>query len=165
MSDQAKARLEEERKNWRKDHPFGFFAKPTVTPDGNLNLMKWEFGIPGKKNTPWQIGVYTGELTFSNDYPINPPTVKFVPTIFHPNVHVSGVANANALFEDCHQPTFTITDVLFRIQTFLSEPNPRHSADITASIFYNDHRDSYNKLVLRKARSSHLEFWGGKYCF
>ena len=48
MSGIAQARLSEERKAWRKDHPFGFIARPMKNPDGSLNLMLWEYGIPGK---------------------------------------------------------------------------------------------------------------------
>lgn len=48
MSGIALARLSEERKNWRKDHPPAFYAKPTKKPDGSINLMCWETGIPGK---------------------------------------------------------------------------------------------------------------------
>lgn len=71
MSGIAVARLGEERKAWRKDHPFvsiffcllfpiaqflrkiiysqGFVARPTKNPDGTLNLMVWDCAIPGKK--------------------------------------------------------------------------------------------------------------------
>ncbi len=49
MSGIALGRLAEERKSWRKDHPFGFIAKPTKNQDGSLNLMNWECFIPGKK--------------------------------------------------------------------------------------------------------------------
>lgn len=45
----AIARLNEERKNWRKDHPQGFYAKLTKKSDGSLNIMSWECGIPGKR--------------------------------------------------------------------------------------------------------------------
>lgn len=48
MSSIATTRLAEERKNWRKDHPFGFFAKPSSTVvDGinTLNLLHWTAGI------------------------------------------------------------------------------------------------------------------------
>jgi len=41
MSGIAQARLAEERKLWRKDHPFGFVARPMTMPDGNLNLVSW----------------------------------------------------------------------------------------------------------------------------
>jgi ubiquitin-conjugating enzyme E2 I len=27
----------------------GFYAKPTKAPDGSMNLMEWEVGIPGKE--------------------------------------------------------------------------------------------------------------------
>jgi len=48
MSGICKTRLQEERKQWRKDHPYGFYAKPENT-DGGLNLMVWNVGIPGPK--------------------------------------------------------------------------------------------------------------------
>ena len=42
MSGIARGRLSEERKCWRKDHPFGFIAKPKKNADGTINLMEWE---------------------------------------------------------------------------------------------------------------------------
>jgi ubiquitin-conjugating enzyme E2 I len=64
MSGIAQARLSEERKAWRKDHPFGFIARPSKNPDGTMNLMIWEYGIPGKKSTPWENGMYRGQMIF-----------------------------------------------------------------------------------------------------
>lgn len=49
MSGIAVGRLQQERKDWRQDHPHGFFAKPTVS-NGQTNVMRWECGIPGKAN-------------------------------------------------------------------------------------------------------------------
>lgn len=49
MSSIATGRLTEERKNWRKDHPPGFYARPAKKSDGTLNIMQWETGIPGKE--------------------------------------------------------------------------------------------------------------------
>jgi len=81
MSGIAIARLSEERKGWRKDHPFvrvgffglfckqvnnhewfyvkGFVARPTKNPDGTLNLMNWECAIPGKKTV--SLILYSGD--------------------------------------------------------------------------------------------------------
>jgi hypothetical protein len=44
----ARGRLSEERKNWRKDHPYGFYARPESQGDGSSNIMKWNAGVPGK---------------------------------------------------------------------------------------------------------------------
>jgi ubiquitin-conjugating enzyme E2 I len=48
MSSIAVARLNEERKNWRKDHPPEFWARPMKGKDNSADLMIWEAGIPGK---------------------------------------------------------------------------------------------------------------------
>ena len=45
MSGIALSRLAQERKAWRKDHPFGFVAVPTKNPDGTMNLMNWEINV------------------------------------------------------------------------------------------------------------------------
>lgn len=52
MSGIAIGRLTQERKNWRNDHPVGFYAKPTKKKDNSTNLMFWETGIPGKEGAP-----------------------------------------------------------------------------------------------------------------
>ena len=79
------------RKQWRRDHPFGFFAKPVRTAQGVLDLKKWECGVPGKDKTLWEGGLFkldvlfpdgksgrckcfTPEvLTYTLEYPTKPP--------------------------------------------------------------------------------------------
>lgn len=84
-------RLQEERKQWRRDHPFGFYAKPQRNAQGVLDLKVWECGIPGKEKTLWEGGLFKLsvifpdgkipgyiqiediELTFNPEYPTKPP--------------------------------------------------------------------------------------------
>lgn len=78
------------RKQWRRDHPFGFFAKPVRTAQGVLDLKKWECGVPGKDKTLWEGGLfkldvlfpdgmlgsckqYTSMLNYTLEYPTKPP--------------------------------------------------------------------------------------------
>ncbi len=58
MSGLAQKRLMEERKTWRRDHPYGFGARPMTNDDGSMNLLKWEAGIPGKQGVSY-IQTYT----------------------------------------------------------------------------------------------------------
>merc|ERR1712071_520536 len=95
MSGIAIARLSEERKGWRKEHPFGFVARPTKNTDGTLNLMNWECAIPGKKGTAWENGLYKIRMIFKDDYPSSPPKCKFEPPLFHPNVYPSGTVSSH----------------------------------------------------------------------
>lgn len=83
-------RLQEERKQWRKDHPFGFYAKPERGANGVMNLKAWECGIPGKDKTLWEGGLFKlsvvfpdgkldrlqhpkTKLTMTTEYPTKPP--------------------------------------------------------------------------------------------
>lgn len=52
------------RKQWRKDHPFGFWARPVKNAQGVLDLKVWECGIPGKEKTIWEGGLFKMTMTF-----------------------------------------------------------------------------------------------------
>ena len=65
MAGITRGRLSEERKAWRRDHPFGFFARPSSSGDGATNLMCWDAGVPGKKGTDWEGGLFKVRMEFS----------------------------------------------------------------------------------------------------
>lgn len=52
------------RKQWRRDHPFGFFAKPMRNSQGVMDLKKWDCGVPGKDKTIWEGGLFKLEVIF-----------------------------------------------------------------------------------------------------
>ena len=67
-----------ERKNWRKDHPKNFIAKPMTGLDGTANLLKWECRIPGREGSPWAGGEYIVRLDFPCKlYFVIPPFFKW----------------------------------------------------------------------------------------
>nr|ACO10016.1 SUMO-1-conjugating enzyme UBC9 [Osmerus mordax] len=137
MSGIALSRLSQERKAWRKDHPFGFVAVPTKNPDGTMNLMNWECAIPGKKGTLWEGGQYKLRMLFKDDYPSSPPKCKFEPPIFHPNVYPSGTVCLSILEEDKDwRPAITIKQILLGIQELLNEPNIQDPAQAEAYTIY-----------------------------
>ncbi len=152
MSGFAQGRLVEERKNWRKDHPVNFFARPKKKQDNSNDLMNWEAGIPGKAGTAWESGIYKLTMCFSEDYPVKAPLCKFTPAIFHPNVFTSGnicldVLNAN------WRPSISIKQLLQSIQTLLSEPNADHITDQPeASRLYKSNRAEFDKRVRAQAK-------------
>ena len=74
----AQGRLREERKLWRRDHPIGFWARPLANNDdaAATSSWTWEAGVPGKKGTNWEGGVYKVQMEFSDEYPSRPPKCK-----------------------------------------------------------------------------------------
>uniref|UniRef100_T1JNG3 UBC core domain-containing protein n=1 Tax=Strigamia maritima TaxID=126957 RepID=T1JNG3_STRMM len=153
MSGIAIARLAEERKAWRKDHPFGFVARPTKNSDGTLNLMNWECAIPGKKGTTWDGGLYKLRMVFKDDYPSSPPKCKFEPPLFHPNVYPSGTVCLSLLDDDKDwRPAITIKQILLGVQDLLNDPNIKDPAQAEAYTIYCQNRLEYEKRVRAQAK-------------
>lgn len=153
MSNLCKLRLQEERKQWRKDHPWGFFAKPTRAADGSLDLMLWTAGIPGKPNTLWENAVFPVTIAFPEDYPLKPPKVKFPAGFYHPNVYPSGTVCLSILNDETDwRPAITLKQIVLGIQELLDTPNPDSPAQEPAWKMFGKDRAAYDKKVKEQAK-------------
>jgi len=147
----GRQRLMEERKAWRKDHPIGFYARP-VSKDGEVNIMVWECGIPGKEGTPWEGGVYKLMLEFPEAYPSLPPKCRFTPPLFHPNVYPSGTVCLSILDPDKGwRSAITVRQVLVGIQDLLNNPNSDDPANSPAYSLYVQDKVKYRQKILQVA--------------
>ncbi|KAI5957085.1 hus5 [Candida jiufengensis] len=146
-------RLQEERKQWRKDHPFGFFAKPLKSQDGSLDLTSWTAGIPGKSNTLWEGGLYPIKIDFPEEYPSKPPKVKFPPGFYHPNVYPSGTICLSILNEDQDwKPAITLKQIVLGVQELLDTPNPDSPAQEPAWKTFSKDKSAYEKKIKEQAK-------------
>eukprot|EP00826_Nyctotherus_ovalis_P041648 TRINITY_DN4232_c0_g1_i18.p1 TRINITY_DN4232_c0_g1~~TRINITY_DN4232_c0_g1_i18.p1 ORF type:complete len:179 (+),score=50.38 TRINITY_DN4232_c0_g1_i18:113-649(+) len=151
----SKERLLQERKQWRRDHPHGFYAKPVTSEDGTVNLYKWEAGIPGKEKTLWEGGVYKLVIEFSEDYPNKPPKCKFSPVLFHPNIYPSGTVCLSILSEDeGWKPSLSLKEILLGIQYLLDHPNTSSPAQAEPYRMYMDNKSAYEDKVRLQAREN-----------
>ncbi|MED6112531.1 hypothetical protein PIB30_062528 [Stylosanthes scabra] len=51
------------------------------------NIFKWTALIKGPSETPFEGGVFQLAFSVPEQYPLQPPQVRFLTKIFHPNVH------------------------------------------------------------------------------
>lgn len=149
-------RLKKERAEWRKNHPYGFVAKPITSNDGSFNMLKWECEIPGPKGSVWEGGIYRLTMDFANDYPVRyfisesrPPKCVFKPVLPHPNIYPSGTVCLSILNdEEDWKPHITIRQLLLGIQKLLAdEPNINSPAQQEPLNLYKNNREEYNKRV------------------
>ncbi|BFZ61909.1 SUMO conjugating enzyme Hus5 [Saitoella coloradoensis] len=153
MSGLSRNRLQEERKQWRRDHPFGFWAKPNKAEDGAMDLMNWSVGIPGKTGTLWEGGLYKLAMIFPEEYPSKPPKCKFTPPLFHPNVYPSGTVCLSILNEEeGWKPAITIKQILLGVQDLLDNPNPESPAQAEAYTMFKKDREGYERRVKAQAK-------------
>ena len=157
-----KERLLQERKNWRKNHPFGFIAKPIKDGNDEINLYKWKWIIPGTKDTIWDGAQLQLFMEFSEEYfyliwwikllnfeyPNKPPKCQFVPPLPHPNIYPSGTVCLSILSEDEDwKPSITIPTILKGIQDLLDNPNADSPAQLNALKSYTENREEYEKNI------------------
>ncbi|KWU44152.1 ubiquitin-conjugating enzyme 9 [Rhodotorula sp. JG-1b] len=147
MSGISERRLAEERKQWRKDHPYGFWAKPKKAADGTLDMKTWETGIPGKEGTIWEGAVYPVTLLFPDDYPSKPPKCKF------PANYPSGTVCLSILNEEkSWRPAITVKQILLGIQDLLDAPNADDPAQLEAYTTFKKDKAAYEKRVKQQAK-------------
>lgn len=93
MTSVAAKRLFMEYKNLTKDSPEGITAGPVNEDD----MYIWEALIEGPDGTPFEGGVFPAELKFPKDYPLMPPTMRFLCDVWHPNGEPSQAVSCHML--------------------------------------------------------------------
>ena len=53
------------------------------------NLQSWRVTIIGPAESPYEGGVFPTRLDFPEQFPLMPPTLKFLCPMWHPNIHPS----------------------------------------------------------------------------
>lgn len=107
--------------------------------------------ILGGANTPYEKGVFKLEVTIPERYPFEPPQIRFLTPIYHPNIDSAGRICLDALKlppKGAWRPSLNIATVLTSIQVLMAEPNPDDPlmADISSEFKYN------KPLFLKNAR-------------
>ncbi|KJR81846.1 ubiquitin-conjugating enzyme E2 A [Sporothrix schenckii 1099-18] len=169
MSTAARRRLMRDFKRMQTDPPAGVSASPI--PD---NVMTWNAVIIGPADTPFEDGTFRLVMTFDEQYPNKPPSVKFLSTMFHPNVYGTGELCLDIL-QNRWSPTYDVAAVLTSIQrwaarkqwhhlprrgyftnvaSLLNDPNTSSPANVEASNLYKDSRKEYHKRVRETVEKS-----------
>ena len=93
----ASKRLFQEYKQLLTSPPEGITAGPVNEDD----LFVWEAMIQGPDETPFEGGIFPATLTFPKDYPLNPPKMRFLGSLYHPN-------GKHILVVEVHKLTITV---------------------------------------------------------
>jgi len=168
----AEARLQAERKDWRKERPEHFVAKPQNRADGSQNLFVWDIKIPARPTSVWAPGLFAGTMTFTADYPNKPPVVKFHKVagepLFHPNVYTDGGVCLSIINPEGSRHAYgtggtwkasmNIKQVLLALQIFLDEATSMAAGRDVPYKLYNSDRPEYNRRVKAQvAKAEHYE--------
>merc|ERR1712113_901225 len=98
-------------------------------------------------------GTFKLTISFTEEYPNKPPTVRFVSKMFHPNVYADGGICLDIL-QNRWSPTYDVAAILTSVQSLLNDPNTSSPANVEASNLYKDNRKEYTKRVRETVEKS-----------
>ncbi|KAM3546918.1 hypothetical protein ARSEF1564_000231 [Beauveria bassiana] len=158
----AHRRLLQEYRALTNNSPEGITAGPVSEDD----ILRWECLIQGPEGTPFEGGVFPAELKFPKDYPLAPPTMRFLCDIWHPNVYSSGLVCISILhapgddpnhYEHASErwsPIQSVEKILISVMSMLAEPNDESPANVEAAKMWRERRAEYENVVRGGVRRS-----------
>ncbi|XP_012077418.1 protein PEROXIN-4 isoform X1 [Jatropha curcas] len=88
------------------------------------NIFKWTALIKGPTETPYEGGVFQLAFSVPEQYPLQPPQVRFLTKIFHPNVHFKTGEICLDILKNAWSPAWTLQSVCRAIIALMAHPEP-----------------------------------------
>ncbi|SBS85064.1 ubiquitin-conjugating enzyme, putative [Plasmodium ovale curtisi] len=111
------------------------------------NIFEWVGFIKGPMGTPYEDGHFILDITIPNDYPYNPPKIKFNTKIWHPNISSQTGAICLDVLKSEWSPALTIRTALLSIQALLSDPQPDDPQDAEVAKMYKENYSLFVKTA------------------
>ncbi|CEO97498.1 E2 ubiquitin-conjugating enzyme [Plasmodiophora brassicae] len=112
------------------------------------DLTRWRAFLPGPPGTPYEGVFFELALTATSTYPVEPPKIKFVTPIFHPNINYKTGEICLDILKAEWSPVWTLLSACRAISAMLSNPEADSPLNCDAGnlIRHNDMR-GYNSLA------------------
>merc|ERR1712083_266468 len=103
--------------------------------------------IKGPPDTPYEGGTFQVEIKIPDTYPFNPPKVKFVTKVWHPNISSVTGAICLDILKDQWAAAMTLRTVLLSIQAMLAAPEPDDPQDAVVARQYQENNQIFRETA------------------
>ncbi|XP_046663726.1 ubiquitin-conjugating enzyme E2-22 kDa isoform X3 [Homalodisca vitripennis] len=109
--------------------------------DDNYTELKGE--IAGPPDTPYEGGNFVLEIKVPETYPFNPPKVRFITKIWHPNISSVTGAICLDILKDQWAAAMTLRTVLLSLQALMAAAEPDDPQDAVVARQYKDNQEMF----------------------
>eukprot|EP00794_Sanderia_malayensis_P007352 gene7352-8171_t len=114
--------------------------------NGSYSRLRGE--ISGPPDTPYEGGRFVVDIEIPETYPFNPPKVKFLTRVWHPNISSVTGAICLDILKDQWAAAMTLRTVLISIQALLASPEPSDPQDAVVARQYRENTEAF-KITAR----------------
>ncbi|XP_054710006.1 ubiquitin-conjugating enzyme E2 E1-like [Uloborus diversus] len=115
------------------------------------NIYRWVATIAGPPGSPYEGGVFSLRIKFTNQYPFEPPQVTFLTRIYHCNVGADGHLCMDIL-ADAWSPALTVSSVLLSVCSLLTDCNPKSPLQSHIASLYRKNRQEHDRRARQYTR-------------
>mmetsp|Transcript_1379 Transcript_1379/g.1774 ORF Transcript_1379/g.1774 Transcript_1379/m.1774 type:complete len:205 (+) Transcript_1379:141-755(+) len=103
--------------------------------------------ITGPKDTVYENGIFKVDIQIPSSYPFEPPKMKFMNKIWHPNISSQTGAICLDILKDQWSPALTLKTALVSLQALLSAPEPHDPQDAQVAQQYLNDRKKFEETA------------------
>jgi ubiquitin-conjugating enzyme E2 T len=145
------ARVRKELEQLSRDPPPGVAAWPA---GGALDAF--QAVVQGPEGSPYEGGSFRLQLGLPARYPFEPPAVRFVTKVYHPNIDGCGRICLDSLKlppAGQWQPSLNIAQVLSQVRLLLAEPNADDPLMPDISELFRSDRPRFDRVARQHTRA------------
>ncbi|GLD91775.1 hypothetical protein PINS_up000308 [Pythium insidiosum] len=150
-----RARMRKEIEMLESDPPYGISAWPK---DDQLDRL--EAQILGPEGSPYDGGVFLLDIEIPERYPFEPPKVRFVTPIYHPNIDDAGRICLDTLKmqpKGSWMPSVNISTLLTTIRLLMAEPNADDGLMPEITDLYKHNRELFRRKAVEMTKQHATE--------
>ncbi|KAH3732476.1 ubiquitin extension protein UBI-2 [Pelomyxa schiedti] len=120
--------------------------------------------VMGPAGTPYEGGVFSCLLEFTDEYPFKPPRFRFLTPVLHTAIEDNGTVHMSDFFDSWSYGT-KFSNLATRMQAYLADQNINHANDNPdlgrkATLFSQDkNHDQFTRIATQWTRTHAIESW------
>lgn len=105
----------------------------SLRPVHEDDLTHWHATFSGQADSPYSDGIFELDIVAPTDYPIRPPTIRFLTKICHPNINWKTGEICLDILKTQWSPAWTIQTACTAVRELLVSPEPDSPLNIDAA--------------------------------
>ena len=94
-----------------------------IALENEEDIRIWVVVMQGPSDSPYSEGYFKLRFVFPENYPFKPPEVKFLTTMYHPNIKQDTGEICLDVFSSSWTPTQKVSEILEKIASILKSPS------------------------------------------